>query len=101
MKKSRAKKSCIVHYVKDNYFPELSVYTCTKLVEAVIAAMKAYLKSGIGITISNFGSFTIKERAARKARNVQTGEVLFLPPSKKIVFTPTPEIKKKLSSGGS
>lgn len=97
----RAKKAFIIRQVKARYFPDLPLSKCAKLVDGVFSAMKDYLKAGVGITISNFGTFSVKSRAARKARNVHTGEELLLSPSKKVVFIPTPEIKRKISSGGS
>lgn len=92
----RAKKKHVVNQVRNIKFPNLSLSTCAKLVDGVFAALKAYLKAGASVTISNFGTFSIKDRAPRKARNVRTGEEILLGPTRKVVFIPTPEIKKKL-----
>lgn len=92
----RAKKYHIVRQVRNIKFPHLSLATCSHLVDGVFSALKDYLRAGASVTISNFGTFSIKDRAPRKARNVRTGEEILLGPTRKVVFIPTPEIKKKL-----
>jgi len=40
------------------------------------------------VVLPGFGTFKLKERAARKGRNPQTGEELLIPERKTIVFKP-------------
>lgn len=93
----RAKKKFVVQQVRNQKFPEMSLAQCGKLVDGVFAALKDFLKAGVSVTISNFGTFSIQARSPRKARNVRTGETVFLGPTRKVVFIPTPEIKKRVS----
>lgn len=47
---------------------------------------------------TNFGTFSIKTRAARNGRNPQTGESIVLPPTKTIQFKPTKYFKDILNN---
>ena len=38
------------------------------------------------VVIPNFGTFTVKQRAERLARNLQTGETITVPAQKIVVF---------------
>lgn len=49
------------------------------VVEGFIVAVIDALKHGEHVEIRGFGSFRVKERAARKARNPQTGEEIQVP----------------------
>lgn len=46
------------------------------------------LQSGEEIFSRGFGSFVIKERAARKARNISAGTVINVPAKKVVKFRP-------------
>ena len=43
-----------------------------------------------------FGTFTLRERTARKGRNPQTGATMKIKASKTIAFKPTPSLKDSL-----
>ena len=58
-------------------------------IEAVIAAMKA----GEKVQLAGFGSFEIKEHAARKARNPRTGEEIEIAASKSPKFKASKTLK--------
>lgn len=97
VKAIRAKKKFVVQQVRNQKFPELSLAKCSRLVDGVFSALKDFLKAGVSVTISNFGTFSIQARSPRKARNVRTGEPVLIGPTKKVVFIPTPEIKRKIN----
>lgn len=46
------------------------------------------------ITFQGFGTFKVKDRAARKARNSRTGEEINVPASKSASFSPANILKK-------
>lgn len=54
--------------------------------DSVIAAITKGLKAGEKIQISGFGTFEIKERAAREGINPRTQEKISVGPSKTPVF---------------
>ena len=53
-----------------------------KALDATIESISAALKAGDTVTLVGFGSFTVKERAARTGRNPKTGAELKIPASK-------------------
>jgi DNA-binding protein HU-beta len=50
--------------------------------DAVIASVGQALKSGDTVTLVGFGTFSVKERAARAGRNPKTGAALQIKASK-------------------
>jgi DNA-binding protein HU-beta len=57
-----------------------------KALVAFIGEITAALKAGDKVQLVGFGSFEVKERAARKGRNPQTKEEIEIPASKAPVF---------------
>ena len=53
-----------------------------KALDATLEAIGDALKAGDTVTLVGFGSFSVKERAARTGRNPKTGEELQIPASK-------------------
>ena len=45
-----------------------------RALDATVAAVTAALKGGDAVTLVGFGTFAVKERAARTGRNPQTGK---------------------------
>ncbi len=52
----------------------LSKKDATKAVDAVFDSILEALKQGDKVQLIGFGNFEVRERAARKGRNPQTGE---------------------------
>ena len=50
--------------------------------DALIAAVSESLKDGGNVTLVGFGTFSVKERPARKGRNPKTGEAIDIAASK-------------------
>ena len=53
-----------------------------KALDATIESISAAFKAGDTVTLVGFGSFSVKERAARTGRNPKTGAELKIPASK-------------------
>jgi len=53
---------------------------------AFISSVEDTLKSGDKVTLVGFGTFEVRERAARKGRNPQTKQEITIPASKAPVF---------------
>lgn len=60
----------------------LSKTDAGKALDATIASITNALKAGDTVTLVGFGTFAVKERAARTGRNPQTGETLEIKASK-------------------
>ena len=57
-----------------------------KALEATTDAIASTLKGGDKVSLIGFGTFMVKERAARKGRNPQTGEEIQIKASKSAGF---------------
>ncbi|AUS16118.1 HU family DNA-binding protein [Bacillus velezensis] len=62
-------------------------------VEAVFNVIVETLTKGESIKIPGVGTFEVRERAARKGRNIQTGEEIEIPASKVVKFKPAKALK--------
>lgn len=60
----------------------LSKTDSAQALDAVIAAVGEALKSGDTVTLVGFGTFSVKERAARTGRNPKTGVAIQIAASK-------------------
>ena len=67
------------------------------VVDSLIDVIKKSLESGHNIEIRGFGTFKIKLRKARKARNPRTGEVVPVPDRKVPVFKPSNEFNSMIT----
>jgi DNA-binding protein HU-beta len=52
---------------------DLSKASAGRALDAVVEAVTGALKSGDSVSLVGFGTFSVKERAARTGRNPQTG----------------------------
>ena len=71
---------------------EVAKVVCVKkeaaaAVDAVFAAIQKALKKGDKVAIAGFGTFGVAKRAARKARNPQTGAMIKVKAKKVPKFT--------------
>ena len=64
----------------------LSKKNCESALTAFITATENALKAGDKVQLVGFGTFEVKERGARKGRNVRTGEAIDIPASKSPAF---------------
>jgi len=65
---------------------ELSKKDAEKALNAFIESVEETLAGGDKIQLVGFGTFEVRERAARKGRNPQTKEEIDIPASKAPVF---------------
>lgn len=75
---------------------ELTKKDATKAVDAVLDAIAEALKSGDKVQLIGFGNFEVRERAARKGRNPQTGEEIEIASSKVPAFKPGKQLKDSI-----
>jgi DNA-binding protein HU-beta len=64
-------------------------------VEAVLEAIGAGIKKDKEVTLIGFGTFKVKERAARTGRNPKTGEAIKIKKSKNVAFKASAALKAK------
>ena len=68
------------------------------VVAATLKAITAALKEGDKVQLLGFGSFEVKEVAARVGRNPQTGETIEIPASKKPAFSAAKVLKNEVNA---
>ena len=53
---------------------DISKSSASRALDAAVDAVTAALKNGDSVSLVGFGTFSVKQRAARKGRNPRTGE---------------------------
>ncbi|HEC84136.1 MAG: DNA-binding protein HU [Candidatus Parabeggiatoa sp. nov. 2] len=84
-------KSELIQAVADS--ADISKTTATKAVDAMIDSVKDALAEGDSVTLIGFGTFAVRERAARVGRNPRTGERLDISAANVPVFKPGKALK--------
>lgn len=67
------------------------------VVNTVFDSIEEALKSGDKVEIRGFGSFTIRERLGREARNPKSGEIVRIPSKKTPFFKTGKELKERVN----
>lgn len=71
--------------------------TCQESLDALTAVIEDALKNGGKVKLPGFGTFEVKERAARLGRNPRTREPVDIPASRKPAFRPGQALKEAVS----
>jgi len=71
--------------------------TATRALQAVLDNIAAALKKGDQVVLVGFGTFAVKERAARTGRNPKTGEEIKIAAAKVPGFKPGKALKDALN----
>ena len=66
-------------------------------VNATLAAIAGALKNGDKVQLIGFGTFEVKDVAAREGRNPKTGEIIKIDACKKPVFSASKVLKDSLN----
>lgn len=75
----------------------LNIKVSEVVVNTVFDSIEEALKSGDKVEIRGFGSFTIRERLGREARNPKSGEVVRIPSKKTPFFKTGKELKERVN----
>jgi len=67
------------------------------LLDSVFNILKTTLEDGEKVKISTFGNFEVKQKAARRGRNPQTGEAIVLEPRRVLTFKPSLILRKSVN----
>lgn len=66
-------------------------------IKALIGEIKEELQDNGKASITNFGSFQVKEVAEREGQNPQTGEPITIPAHKRVSFTPYKALREQVN----
>ncbi len=79
----------------------LSRSECAQLVETVLSQVSDALAKGDTVKISSFGTFSVRDKAARIGRNPKTGDEVPISPRRVLTFRPSHLMKKRVAVGNS
>ena len=65
-----------------------------EVVQSFLSAIEEHVAAGNNVRIDKLGILQMKDRAARKGRNPQTGEEIKIPASKKVAFRVAASLKE-------
>ncbi len=71
-----------------------------RAVNALLEIISDTLKKGESLTLPGFGTFEVRDRAARNGRNPKTGEELKIAASRVAIFQPGSALKAAVNAGG-
>ena len=77
----------------------LSRNESAQLVETVLGHVSDALVAGESVKISSFGTFSVRDKAARVGRNPKTGEEAPIPPRRVLTFRPSHLMKDRVDEG--
>jgi DNA-binding protein HU-beta len=89
-------KSELVRILAEDF--ELPRRQVNDLVEGLLEKITEVLKSGDKVALTPFGQFRIRDRAARMARNPQTGEPVHVPAKRVLRFTAGRTLKEAVGA---
>ncbi|HEV8022966.1 MAG TPA: HU family DNA-binding protein [Candidatus Lustribacter sp.] len=89
-------KSELVRVLAEDF--ELPRRQVNDLVEGLLEKITEVLKSGDKVALTPFGQFRIRDRAARMARNPQTGEPVHVPAKRVLRFTAGRTLKEAVGA---
>lgn len=75
---------------------DLSKKDASTLLDAAFNAMIDAIRTNKRFAYPGFGTFTIRQRAARQGRNPRTGAVMTIKASTTVAFKPAPSLKENL-----
>ena len=77
----------------------LSRNESAQLVESVLGHVSDALVRGETVKISSFGTFSVRDKAARVGRNPTTGEEVPISPRRVLTFRPSQIMKERVAAG--
>ena len=77
----------------------LSRNESAQLVEGVLGHVSDALVRGETVKISSFGTFSVRDKAARIGRNPKTGEEVPITPRRVLVFRASNIMKERINTG--
>jgi len=90
-------KADLVEQVADAIGPGITKKDCALVVDGFLNAVKLALQNGENIEIRGFGTFKVRRRKTRTARNPRTGDPVDVPPRSVPVFKPSKHLRTRVA----
>ena len=88
-------KTDLINVIADK--AELTKADAARALEAYLEAVQSSLKKGEDVSVVGFGTFTVRDRAARVGRNPRTNEAIKIKASKVPAFKAGKSLKDALN----
>ena len=92
-------KADLVEQVAEAIGPGITKKDCALVVDGLLNAIKNALAQHEHIEIRGFGTFKVRERKTRMARNPRTGDPVKVPMRMVPVFKPSKEMRVEVGDG--
>jgi integration host factor subunit beta len=93
-------KADLVEQVAEAIGPGVTKKDCALVVDGFLNAVKQALADGENIEIRGFGTFKVRKRKSRMARNPRTGDAVRVPARHVPVFKPSKHLRTQVSEAG-
>jgi len=90
-------KADLVEQVAEAIGPGITKKDCALVVDGFLNAVKLALSQGENIEIRGFGTFKVRARKSRMARNPRTGDSVEVPSRSVPVFKPSKHLRAKVA----
>lgn len=91
-------KADLVEQVADAIGPGITKKDCALVVDGLLNAIKNALAEQQNIEIRGFGTFKVRKRKARMARNPRTGESVEVPARVVPIFKPSKDLRTQVAA---
>ena len=91
-------KAEFVDQVVNSSGVDISKKDAAGILDTVFSVIGQTVKDENRFSYPGFGTFTVKERSARKGRNPRTGDAIDIKASKTVGFKPAPGLKQSLAA---
>ena len=93
-------KADLVEQVAEAIGPGVTKRDCALVVDGFLNAVQRALAEGETIEIRGFGTFKVRERKERMARNPRTGEPVRVPARSAPIFKPSKLLRARVAEAG-
>ncbi len=90
-------KADLVEQVAEAIGPGITKKDCALVVDGFLNAIKRALAQGENIEIRGFGTYKVRSRKTRTARNPRTGEAVQVPSRAVPVFKPSKHLRSRVA----
>lgn len=90
-------KADLVEQVAEAIGPGITKKDCALVVDGFLSAMKQAMARGENIEIRGFGTFKVRKRKTRMARNPRTGDSVKVPARTVPVFKPSKHLRARVA----
>jgi integration host factor subunit beta len=92
-------KADLVEQVAEAIGPGITKKDCALVVDGLLNAIKNALSAHENIEIRGFGTFKVRKRKSRMARNPRTGDPVEVPARVVPIFKPSKDLRQQVAKG--